>query len=65
MELQRTMYVSMKMSHRSPRNRMEGSNYEDKCGQQANDVERMSNCKKRKISQIGRASCRERVCLAV
>ena len=27
---------------------MEGSDYEDKCGQQANDVGEMSNCKKRK-----------------
>ena len=36
------------MSHRSPKKWMERSNYEDKCGQQANDMERMSNCKKRK-----------------
>ena len=26
---------------------MEGSNYEDKCSQQANDMGRMSNCEKR------------------
>ena len=36
------------MSHRSPRKRMEGSDYEDKCSQQADDVGRMSNCEKRK-----------------
>ena len=26
---------------------MEGGNYEDKCSQQANDMEGMSNCRKR------------------
>ena len=36
------------MSHRSPKKWMEGSNYKDKCGQQADDVEGMSNCKKGK-----------------
>ena len=29
---------------------MEGSDYEDKCGQQADNVGRMSNCEKRKVS---------------
>ena len=29
---------------------MEGSDYEDKCSQRADDVERMSNHEKRKIS---------------
>ena len=29
---------------------MEGSDYEDKCSQQADDMERISNCEKRKIS---------------
>ena len=36
------------MSHRNLKKQMEGSNYEDKCGQRANDVEGMSNCRKRK-----------------
>ena len=27
---------------------MEGSNYKDKCSQQADDMGRMSNCEKRK-----------------
>ena len=39
------------MSHRSPKKWMEGSNYEDKCGQRADDVEGMSNREeKRKVS---------------
>ena len=38
------------MSHRSLKKRMKGSDYEDKCSQQADDVGRMSNHKKRKIS---------------
>ena len=38
------------MSQRSPENWMEGSNYEDKCSQQADDVGGMSNCEKGKIS---------------
>ena len=36
------------MSHRSSRKWIEGSDYEDKCSQQADDVERMSNREKRK-----------------
>ena len=36
------------MSHRSPKKQMEGSNYEDKCSQWADDVGGMSNRKKRK-----------------
>ena len=36
------------MGHRNLKKRMEGSDYEDKCSQQANDVERMSNREKRK-----------------
>ena len=36
------------MSHRSLKKRMEGSNYEDKCGQQADDMGGVSNRKKRK-----------------
>ena len=36
------------MSHRSPKKQMEGSDYEDKCSQWADDVERMSNHTKRK-----------------
>ena len=36
------------MTHRSLRKQMEGSDYEGKCGQWANDMEGMSNCKKRK-----------------
>ena len=31
------------MSHRGPKNQMEGSGYEDKCGQQADDKGRVSN----------------------
>ena len=38
------------MSHESPKKRMEGSNYEDKCNQWADDVGRVSNHKKGKIS---------------
>ena len=38
------------MSQRSLRKQMEGSDYEDKCSQQADDVGRMSNREKRKIS---------------
>ena len=38
------------MSHRSPKKRMEGSDYEDKCGQRADDVGGVSNCEKRKVS---------------
>ena len=38
------------MSHRSLKKWMKGSNYEDKCSQRADDVERMSNRKKEKIS---------------
>ena len=38
------------MSQRSPKKQMEGSDYEDKCGQRADDVERMSNRGKRKVS---------------
>ena len=38
------------MSQRSPKRRMEGSNYEDKWSQQADDVGRMSNREKRKVS---------------
>ena len=37
----------MKMSHGSPKKWMEGSDYEDKWGQQANDMGRMSNHVKR------------------
>ena len=36
------------MSHRSPKKRMEGSDYEDKWSQWANDVGRMSNREKKK-----------------
>ena len=36
------------MSHRSPWNQMEGSDYEDRCGQQADDMGEMSNCEKGK-----------------
>ena len=36
------------MSQRSLKKQMEGSNYKDKWGQQADDVEWMSNRKKRK-----------------
>ena len=36
------------MSHRSPRKQMEESNYEDKWSQWVDDVDWMSNCKKRK-----------------
>ena len=36
------------MSQRSLKKQMEGSDYEDKCGQQADDMGGMSNCKKRK-----------------
>ena len=38
------------MSHRSLENWMEGSNYEDKCSQRADDAGGMSNCAKGKIS---------------
>ena len=38
------------MSHGSPKKQMEGSDYEDKCSQQAGDMERMSNREKRKVS---------------
>ena len=38
------------MSQRSPKKRIEGSDYEDKWGQRADDVGWMSNRKKRKIS---------------
>ena len=38
------------MSHRSPKKQMEGSDYEDKCSQQADDVGGMSNREKRKVS---------------
>ena len=38
------------MSHRSLKKQMEGSDYEDKCSQRADDMGRISNCKKRKIS---------------
>ena len=38
------------MSQRSPMKRMEGSDYEDKCGQRADDVGWMSNREKRKVS---------------
>ena len=38
------------MSQRSPKKRMEGSDYEDKWGQRADDVGWMSNREKRKIS---------------
>ena len=38
------------MSQRSPRKQMEGSDYEDKCGQWADDVGGMSNCEKGKVS---------------
>ena len=48
MDLQRSTCVSVKMSQGSPWNRMEGSNYEDKCSQRADDVGRMSNHEKRK-----------------
>ena len=41
-------YEKAGMSHRSPKKWMEGSDYEDKCSQWANDMERMSNHKKRK-----------------
>ena len=36
------------MSHRSARNWIKGSDYEDKCSQQANDMEGMSNHEKGK-----------------
>ena len=36
------------MSHRSQKKQVEGSNYEDKCGQWAGDVGGMSNHEKRK-----------------
>ena len=36
------------MSHRSLRKQIEGSNYEGKCSQQADDMGRMSNRRKRK-----------------
>ena len=36
------------MSHRSPRKQIEGSNYKNKCSQQAGDVGGMSNCEKTK-----------------
>ena len=36
------------MSHRSLRKQIEGSNYENKCGQRADDVGGMSNHEKRK-----------------
>ena len=36
------------MSHRSPKKRMEGSDYEDKWSQWADDMGRMSNREKRK-----------------
>ena len=35
------------MSQRSPKKRMEGSDYEDKYSQRANDMGGMSNCEKR------------------
>ena len=38
------------MSQRSPRKRKEGSDYEGKCSQQADDVRGMSNHEKRKVS---------------
>ena len=38
------------MSHRSPKKRLEESDYEDKCSQRADDVGRMSNREKRKVS---------------
>ena len=38
------------MSQRSPMKRMEGSDYEDKWSQQADDVGWMSNREKRKVS---------------
>ena len=38
------------MSHRSPKRQMEGSDYEDKCSQRANDMGGMSNREKRKVS---------------
>ena len=40
--------MSVRMSHRSLKNWMEGSDYKDKCSQQADDVERMSNHEERK-----------------
>ena len=42
------------MSQRSPKKQMEGSDYEDKCSQQADDVERMSNREKRKDKSKGK-----------
>ena len=36
------------MSHRSLKKQMEGSDYEDKWNQWADDMEGMSNCVKRK-----------------
>ena len=56
MELQKSTYVSVKMSHRSPRNQIEGSDYKDKCGQQAGDVGEMSNHEKRKIQWLKKLS---------
>ena len=38
------------MSQRSLRKQMEGSDYEDKWSQQADDVKRVSNQRKEKIS---------------
>ena len=38
------------MSHRSLKKWMEGSDYEDKWSQRADDMGRMSNCEKRKVS---------------
>ena len=35
------------MTNGSPRNWMEGSNYERQVSQQADDMEEMSNCEKR------------------
>ena len=48
MELQRSTHELARVSQRSPRKRMEGSDYEDKCSQWADDVGRVSNRKKRK-----------------
>ena len=40
----------IQLSQRSPRKQMEGSDYEGKCSQRADDVGRMSNHGKRKVS---------------
>ena len=50
MESQRSTYESVRMSHRSLKKWMEGSDYKDKCSQQADDMGGMSNRGKEKTS---------------